>query len=70
MKTLSSIALLVGLCMFAAPSYAQNAEWEATIAAAKKEGQVTVYSGFPGAPEPKEIAKQFEARYGIAVKFL
>ena len=39
-------------------------------AAAKKEGQVTIYSGFSGAPEPKEIAKQFEARYGIPVRIL
>lgn len=65
-----AIAFAAILSTTATGALAQTAEWEATIAAAKKEGQVTVYTGFPGAPEPKEIAKQFEARYGISVKLL
>ena len=60
-------ACLIAL-LAAAQARAEN--WDDVIAAAKKEGQVTIYSGFSGAPEPKEIAKQFEARYGIPVRIL
>ena len=57
------------VCIFLATgAHAQS--WDDVVAAAKKEGQVTIYSGFSGAPEPKEIARQFEARYGIPVRIL
>jgi iron(III) transport system substrate-binding protein len=45
-------------------------DWNDVVTAAKKEGQVTIYSGFPGAPEPKEIVRMFEARFGIPVRIL
>ncbi len=65
--TIIALAAFAGLSA-AVPSNAES--WDDVVAAAKKEGGVTVYSGFPGAPEPKEIFKKFEAKFGISVKLL
>ena len=45
-------------------------EWAKVAAAAKAEGKVVVYSAYVGAPSSRNVAKAFEARYGIAVELL
>ena len=42
-------------------------EWDAVVAAAKKEGAVTVYHAQLGAPHWKKVVQDFEAKYGIKV---
>lgn len=66
-------SLLAGLLLAAGalPAAAQSpADWDKVIAAAKAEGKVVLYSGAPGAPEHREVARLFEARYGIPVDVL
>ena len=44
------------------------ADWDKVVAAAKKEGQVVLYTGITGGQQHPEIAKLFEKRYGIKVE--
>ncbi len=53
-----------------APATAQAADWNDVIKAAKAEGKVTLYSGHVGVPYHPEVAKMFEAKYGIHVEIL
>jgi len=46
------------------------ADWDAVIAAAKKEGRVTVYSAQVGLAFQNDIARAFEAKYGIEVRMV
>jgi iron(III) transport system substrate-binding protein len=63
--------LLLGALLAAAPVAAQTgAEWEKTIAAAKAEGTVTLYTGLIGSPTSATIAKEFTKQYGIKVEVL
>ena len=59
---------LAGVC--GAARAQSSAEWDQVIAAAKKEGKLTLYSGAPGRPEHREIGKLFEQKYGIPVDVL
>lgn len=45
-------------------------EWAKLVAAAKKEGQVVLYSAFVGLAAHKDLKKEFEATYGITVDIL
>jgi iron(III) transport system substrate-binding protein len=47
---------------------AQEQDWEKVIAAAKKEGSVTVYHAQLGAPHWKTVVQNFEKTYGIKVQ--
>jgi len=47
-----------------------SAEWDAVIAAAKAEGEVTLYTGITGGRQHPQIAKLFEEKYGIKVQIL
>jgi ABC-type Fe3+ transport system substrate-binding protein len=58
---------LIGLV---APAAAQDAGWDAVVAAARKEGKVVVYSMALGAPYYAAVLKSFEAKYGIKVESL
>src|SRR6478736_1835805 len=49
---------------------AQSTDWDAVVAAAKKEGKLVFYNGQAGWPEPIVAAKSFEAKYGIKVDIL
>ncbi|MDF3811602.1 MULTISPECIES: extracellular solute-binding protein [Rhodopseudomonas] len=49
---------------------AQAADWNEVVKAAKAEGKVTLYSGHVGVPYHPEVAKMFEAKYGIPVEIL
>lgn len=46
-----------------------EAEWEALLAAAKKEGTLTIYST-PSVDVMKEVAVPFKARFGIDVEYI
>ena len=61
-------ALLVALA--AGRAGAQPADWNKIVEAAKAEGKVVIYSGHVGAPYHPEIARKFEAKYGIKVEIL
>jgi iron(III) transport system substrate-binding protein len=52
------------------PAPDQTAEWERVVAAAKKEGTVTLYSGHVGVSYHSDVAKTFERKYGIKVQVL
>jgi ABC-type Fe3+ transport system substrate-binding protein len=55
------------IALFAvAPAHAQDAAWDAVVAAAKKEGSVAVYSALSGPPTVARF-KAFEEKYGIRV---
>lgn len=64
---LALIALLTGV---AAPASAQDASWDAVVAAAKQEGKVVVYNMALGAPYFQAVIKSFENTYGISVESL
>ena len=54
-----------------ASGLAQNAvEWQKVVEAAKREGEVVLYSALVGAPSTERIAEAFEAKYGIPVETL
>ncbi len=66
-------AACLALAGFLAPDIASAqpaSDWDAVVAAAKKEGEVVVYSAIAGAPQPPEIGKLFETKYGIRVRVL
>ncbi len=67
LKGLALIGLLVGA---AAPASAQDASWDAVVAAAKQEGKVVVYNMSLGAPYFTAVIKSFEKDYGISVESL
>jgi ABC-type Fe3+ transport system substrate-binding protein len=52
------------------PTPEQAAEWEKVVAAARKEGTVTIYSGHVGVSFHSDIGKSFEKKYGIKVQVL
>jgi ABC-type Fe3+ transport system substrate-binding protein len=56
-------ALIVG-----AGATARAEEWSDVVAAAKKEGSVTVYHAQLGAPHWKAVVKAFQDKYGITVQ--
>jgi iron(III) transport system substrate-binding protein len=71
MKTFATIvAAVLGVTLAASASRAQPADWNKVIEAAKAEGKVTLYSGHVGVPYHPDIAKLFEAKYGIHVEIL
>jgi iron(III) transport system substrate-binding protein len=67
MKRLALIALLA---VAAAPASAEDASWDAVVAAAKQEGKVVVYNMSLGAPYWLAVVKSFEQKYGISVESL
>lgn len=67
-KILTTLAALLAL---AAPAMAQSdAEWQAVIDAAKKEGKLVIYTATLGSPYHKAVVKAFEDKYGIRVEML
>jgi ABC-type Fe3+ transport system substrate-binding protein len=67
LKRLAVVALLAGA---AVPASAQDASWNAVVAAAKQEGKVVVYNMALGAPYFQAVVKSFETIYGIPVESL
>ncbi|SDT53651.1 ABC transporter substrate-binding protein [Bradyrhizobium canariense] len=66
-RLLAVVALLAGA---AVPASAQDASWDAVVAAAKQEGKVVVYNMALGAPYFQAVIKSFEKTYGIPVESL
>jgi iron(III) transport system substrate-binding protein len=64
--------LAVGLLFVAhgAPAHADSADWNAVVAAAKKEGKLVLYTAFTGQKSTKDITDAFEKKYGIPVEVL
>ena len=52
------------------PPTSQDVAWDKVVAAAKKEGVVTVYSFFYVGDMGRDMAKTFQQRYGIRVEIL
>jgi iron(III) transport system substrate-binding protein len=67
LKRLAVVALLAGATV---PASAQDASWDAVVAAAKQEGKVVVYNMALGAPYFQAVIKSFETTYGIPVESL
>lgn len=53
--------------MAAGPAAAQE-NWDAVVAAAKKEGSIVVYHAQLGAAHWKDVVRAFESKYGIKVQ--
>ncbi|WP_201836551.1 ABC transporter substrate-binding protein [Microvirga zambiensis] len=64
-KYLVSIAITA---LTASVALGDEAGWERTVTAAKKEGSVVLYGGLAGA-EQEEIIRNFERQYGIKVQW-
>jgi len=69
MMTKPSLLLAVSFAatLTAMPAMAQQ-DWNAVLAAAKKEGTVTVYHAQLGAAHWKDVVRAFEGKYGIKVQ--
>lgn len=63
-------ALALGVCAAAGGMgrEARAEDWDSVVAAAKKEGTVSVYHAQLGAPHWKAVVKDFTDRYGIQVQ--
>ncbi|MDH3239695.1 MAG: ABC transporter substrate-binding protein [Alphaproteobacteria bacterium] len=70
-KTLSNLALAGGLALAMLPGQAQSAsaEWDALVAAAKKEGKVEVILGGQMPRKLRTAMPAFTEKYGIKVNF-
>ena len=68
MKRAIAMALFAGLGV-ATSAMAQNADWNKVVEAAKREGEVTVYSAYIS-PTHDAVSKAFTAKYGIKVNML
>jgi len=64
---LATMLILFGLAAGSSAS-AQEQDWDKVVAAAKKEGSVTVYHAQLGAPHWKAVVQNFEKAYGIKVQ--
>src|SRR5713226_10413711 len=64
-------ATLAALFALAAPAAAQSdAEWQAVVDAAKKEGKLVIYTATLGSTYHKAVFQAFEKKYGIRVEML
>jgi ABC-type Fe3+ transport system substrate-binding protein len=70
LKTLKGLALIALLTTIAVPAFAQDASWDAVVAAAKQEGKLVLYNMSAGAPYFQAVVKSFEQKYGISVDSL
>ena len=67
-RGLLAVAALIGSGVYVQAQTADD--WAKVSAAAKAEGRVIVYSAYVGAPSSRNVAKAFEAKFGIAVELL
>lgn len=63
----AAMAVVLGVL---GPSFPGHAGWDDVVAAAKREGSVTLYTTALGAPFNKTIADAFREKYGIVVNVL
>jgi ABC-type Fe3+ transport system substrate-binding protein len=70
LKTIRTLALIALFAAAAVPAEAQDASWDAVVAAAKQEGKLVLYNMSAGAPYFQAVVKSFEQKYGISVDSL
>ena len=70
MSLIRQLAALAVAALIANPAFAQDAEWDKVVEAAKKEGTVTVYNSQLGAPNFVAVTESFQKKYGIKVESL
>jgi ABC-type Fe3+ transport system substrate-binding protein len=70
LKTIKRLALIALFATAAVPASAQDASWDAVVAAAKQEGKLVLYNMSAGAPYFQAVVKSFEQKYGISVDSL
>ena len=64
------VAAVLALALGAAPAGAQPAGiWDDVIAAARREGEVVVYSGYISPLTHTAIASAFQKRYSVKVSY-
>src|SRR3982074_2584131 len=69
MRIIRFIAL--GFSLITTNAFAQPVpNWDAVIAAAKREGQVVIYSSYVSPMTHQAIGRAFEQKYGIRVELL
>lgn len=65
------LGLAAGSAILSVPEMARaEDEWEKIVAAARKEGNVVLYSAFVGLNAHQDLKKDFQATYGITVDIL
>lgn len=69
-RRIAIATMIAALAMGANPARAQDSSWTGVIEAAKKEGQVTIYSTQLGQPYQDDIIKLFQSKYGIRVQLV
>ena len=70
MSLIRKLAAFAVAAVVAGPVFAQDAEWDKVVEAAKKEGTVTVYNSQLGAPNFVAVTESFQKKYGIKVESL
>ena len=70
LTTIRRLALIALFATAAVPASAQDASWDAVVAAAKQEGKLVLYNMSAGAPYFQAVVKSFEQKYGISVDSL
>lgn len=69
-RWLVTLAVVLLTPLVAAAQTPSDAEWKQVIAAAKKEGKVVFYTASTGSPVNQQIARAFEAKYGVRMEVL
>src|SRR5260370_41244549 len=64
-RTFATLAALFALAASAAAQ--SDAEWQAVVDAAKKEGKLVIYTATLGSAYHKTVFKAFEKKYGIRI---
>ena len=70
LRTIRTLALIALFATAAVPASAEDASWDAVVAAAKQEGKLVLYNMSAGAPYFQAVVKSFEQKYGISVDSL
>jgi len=65
-----ALGLMLAASLAAPRSAAAQSSWDATVAAAKKEGKIVLYHSNVGQPYYKTFASDFQKKYGIKLEIL
>ena len=70
MRRRKVLGLLAAAPAIARPAWAQDADWNKVVDAAKKEGKLSIYTASIGSPFHKKVFDAFTAKYGIKIDLL
>ena len=70
MRRRKLLGLLAAAPAIARPAFAQDADWNKVVDAAKKEGKLSIYTASIGSPFHKKVFDAFTAKYGIKIDLL